>query len=127
MNIIMRRLFILLILTCLSFNSGLLAEEFVAKHGSYEIDGKKNKISDVRGFPSFDAEYQQGKDVVIIRSSAGYMTLTKGNFFYFYKGVHKGLIVTTHAYVTNGKISHIVYEESNKTSDKKVILNYYKK
>ena len=123
----MKRFLILLCLVCIYGSTDLQAEEFIARHGSYEINGKKNKISDVRGFPSFDAEYQQGQDVVTIKSSAGSMILKKGNFFYTYRGIHKGLIVTTTAYVTNGKISHIVYEEWDKTNDKKAIINYYKK
>ena len=92
-----------------------------------KINGKNNKISDVRGFPSFDAEYQQGQDVVTIKSSAGSMILKKGNFFYSYRGVHKGLTITTTAYVTNGKISHIVYEELDKANNKKATVNYYNK
>lgn len=117
--------FVALLLIC---STNLSAEEFVAKHGTYEINGKNNKISDVRGFPSFDAEYQQGQDVVTIKSSVGSMILKKGNFFYSYRGVHKGLMtITTTAYVTNGKISHIVYEELDKANNKKATVNYYKK
>ena len=116
--------FAALLLIC---SANLKAEEFVAKHGSCEINGKKNKITDVRGFPSFDAEYQQGQDVVTIKSSAGSMILKKGNFFYSYRGVHKGINITTTAYVTDGKISHIVYEEWDKANNKKATINYYKK
>lgn len=105
----------------------LMAEEFIAKHGTYEVNGKKNEISNIKSFPSFDAEYQQWQDVVTIKSSAGSMILKKGNFFYSYKGVHKGLTITTTAYVTNGKISHIVYEELDKANNKKATVNYYKK
>ena len=123
----MKKILILLCVACLFGITTLRAEEFVAKHGSYEINGKNNKISDVRGFPSFDAEYKQEQDVVTIKSSAGFMTLKKGNFFYSYRGVHKGLIITAYAYVTNGKISHIVYEEWDKVNNKKATVNYYKK
>lgn len=105
----------------------LMAEEFIAKHGTYEVNGKKNEISNIKSFPSFDAEYQQWQDVVTIKSSAGSMILKKGNFFYSYRGVHKGLTITTTAYVTNGKISHIVYEELDKANNKKATVNYYKK
>lgn len=124
---IRRRLLVLLSVACLYSYPDLRAEDFVAKHGSYEINGKKNKISDVRVFPSFDAEYQQGQDVVTIKSSAGSMILKKGNFFYSYRGVHKGLTITTTAYVTDGKISHIVYEEWDKANNIKATINYYKK
>lgn len=124
---IRRRLLVLLCVACLYSYPDSRAEDFVAKHGSYEINGKKNKISDVRVFPSFDAEYQQGQDVVTIKSSAGSMILKKGNFFYSYRGVHKGLTITTTAYVTDGKISHIVYEEWDKANNKKATINYYKK
>ena len=123
----MKKLLVLLCVACLNSNIDLRAEDFVAKHGSYEINGKKNKISDIRSFPSFDAEYQPGQDIVTIKSSAGFMILKKGNFFYSYKGVHKGMTITTTAYVTNGKISHIVYEEWDKANNKKAIINYYKK
>ena len=105
----------------------LMAEEFIAKHGTYEVNGKKNEISNFKSFPSFDAEYQQWQDVVTIKCSAGSMILKKGNFFYSYRGVHKGLTITTTAYVTNGKISHIVYEELDKANNKKATVNYYKK
>lgn len=124
---IRRRLLVLLCVACLYSYPDLRAEDFVAKHGSYEINGKKNKISDVRVFPSFDAEYQRGQDFVTIKSSAGSMILKKGNFFYSYRGVHKGINITTTAYVTDGKISHIVYEEWDKANNKKAIINYYKK
>jgi len=105
----------------------LTAEEFIAKHGTYEVNGKKSEISNIKSFPSFDAEYQQWQDVVTIKSSAGTLILKKGLFFYGYSGRHKGLVVTARAYVEDGKLVQIVYEESDELNNMKATVNYYKR
>lgn len=107
--------------------TNLIAEEFVAKHGSYEKNGQKIKIADLSSFPSFNAEYQQAKDVVTIKSSAGNLVLNKGNFFYLCKGVRNGVMITATAYVQNGKLEHIVYEEYDSANNIKATISYYRK
>lgn len=117
-------LFVLLLLIC---STDLRAEEFIAKHGTYEVNGKKSEISNIKSFPSFDAEYQQWQDVVTIKSSAGTLILKKGLFFYGYSGRHKGLVVTARAYVEDGKLVQIVYEEFDELNNMKATVNYYKR
>ena len=64
MNITIKRFFTFFSLLFLIGNTNLIAEEFVAKHGSYEKDGQKIKITDLSNFPSFNAEYQQLNNIV---------------------------------------------------------------
>ncbi|MBR5147079.1 MAG: hypothetical protein IKW54_05590 [Bacteroidales bacterium] len=127
MNITIKRFFTFFSLLFLIGNTNLIAEEFVAKHGSYEKNGQKIKITDLSNFPSFNAEYQQSKDVVTIKSSAGNLVLNKGNFFYSCKGVRNGVMITATAYVQDGKLEHIVYEEYDSTNNIKATISYYRK
>ncbi len=62
--------YIFLIALFIICNTNLRAEEFVAKHNSYEINREITQICNVREFPIFDAEYQQRQDIVAIKSSA---------------------------------------------------------
>lgn len=123
----LKRLFAIFCMVFVVSNTNLIAEEFVAKHGTYEVNGKTTKITDLGNFPSFNAEYQQAKDVVTIKSSAGNLVLNKGNFFYSCKGVRNGVNITATAYVQDGKIGHIVYEEWDKASNIKATISYYRK
>ncbi|MBR5237097.1 MAG: hypothetical protein IKV26_00120 [Paludibacteraceae bacterium] len=119
--------FLLLLLAVFICSISLIAEEFVAKHASYEKDGKKIEVNDLSAIPSFYADYYLKEDVVRIKCSAGNLVLTKGVFFYGYKGVHKGIVVTVRAYVENNKLEQIVYEELDERTRMTAIVSYYKR
>lgn len=122
---ILKRLF--LIFSLVFCYSCLQAEEFVAKRAAYEKDGKKIELNDLRAIPSFNADYYLKEDVVRVKCSAGNLVLTKGLFFYGYKGVHKGIVVTVRAYVENNKLEQIVYEELDERTGMTAIISYYKR
>ena len=124
---IMKRFFTLF---CLLFSiciTTLKAEEFIAKRGSYEKNGQKIEIKNLSGLPPFYADFHSAENVVKIKCSAGNLVLKKGNYFYAYRGVHKGLIITATAHVENNIIKSIIYEEWDKANDIKAIISYYKK
>ena len=123
----MRRLTILLCFIFSLCTTTLRAEEFVAKYATYEKDGQRIELSDTKLFPSFNAEYKQRENIVILRSSAGNLILTKATYGYSYSGIHKGIAITATAYLTNGKITKIVYEEYDKVNKMKAKVDYYKR
>ena len=105
----------------------LMAEEFVPKHACIEKNGQKIEVKDLSGLPAFYADYYHNEDVVKINSSAGHLTLKKGTFFYSCRGMRNGLLITATAYVSNGKIEKIVYEEYDKSKNITATTNYFKK
>ena len=116
------------LLTILLFSlPNLMAEEFVPKHASFEKDGKKIELKDLSNYPVFNADYYPSEGIVRIKSSAGNLILKKGIFFYGYSGKHKGLTVTARAYVEDGKLVQIVYEEFDELNNMKATINYYKR
>lgn len=127
----MKKLFFLLCVVFLygttNGTTNLRAEEFVAKRATYEKDGKKIELNDLSNVPSFYANYYPKEDIVKVRCSAGNLVLTKELFFYGYKGVHKGIVVTVRAYIKNNKLEQIVYEELDETKGMIAIINYYKR
>ena len=122
-----RLLFISMVLLFCTTN--LMAEEFVAKRASVEKNGQTLEIDkkDLKGLPPFYVDHYSSEGVVKIRCSAGNLILKKGIFFYGYSGMHKGLHITARAYVENGNLDQITYEEWDKSKNAKVILHYYKK
>ena len=123
----MKRFYTILFALLFVSISNLKAEEFIATRGTYEQNGKSIELSDLSNFPSFYADYYPNEDAVKIKCSAGNLVLKRGTFFYAYRGVYKGLIVTATAHVENGSIKSIVYEELDKAKDIKAILSYSKK
>lgn len=125
----MKRLLLFLSMFILFCTTNLMAEEFIAKRASIEKNGQSVDIdkNELKGLPSFYADYQPNEGVVKIRCNAGNLVLKKGIFFYGYSGMHKGLHITARAYVENGKLEQITYEEWDKSINAKVILHYYKK
>ena len=123
----LKRFFTLICLLLLVCASNLRAEEFIAKRGIYEKKGQKTEVRNLSGLPHFHADYYPNENVVKIKCNAGNLILKRGTFFYAYRGAHKGLVITASAYVENGDIESIVYEEWDKTNDVKAILTYYKK
>lgn len=124
---IMRRFFLLLSIALFFCCGTLKAEEFVPKRASIENNGQKIEVKDLSKLPVFSADYYRNEDVVKISSSAGHLTLKKGNFCYSCRGMRNGLLITATAYVSNGKIEKIVYEEWDRAKNAKAILYYYKK
>ena len=125
----MKRLFIFLSMTFLFCTTNLMAEEFVVKRASIEKNGQVIEVdkNELKRLPPFHADYQPNEGVVKIKCSAGNLVLKKGIFFYGYSGMHKGLHITARAYVENGELEQITYEEWDKAKNAKVILHYYKK
>ena len=123
----MKRLLFLLCVACLCSHTGLRAEEFVAKRATYEKDGSRIELKDLSGIPVFNADYYPSEGIVKIKSRAGNLILKKGIFFYGYSGKHKGLTVTARAYVEDGKLVQIVYEEFDELNNMKATINYYKR
>ncbi len=123
----MKKNIILLSLLLFFCCSTLMAEEFVPKHASFEKDGKKIELKDLSDYPVFYADYYPSESVVKIKSSAGNLILKKGLFFYGYSGKHKGLVITARAYVEDGKLVQIVYEEIDELNNMKATINYYKR
>ena len=119
--------FVMLFSILLCFLPNLAAEEFVPKHASIQQNGQTIEVKDLSGLPSFNADYNPQDDVVKIRCSAGNLTLTKGLFYYGCSFVKQGLHITARAYVENGKLEQIVYEEWDRTKNITVVANYYKK
>ena len=105
----------------------LMAEEFVPKYASIENNGQRIEVKDLGGLPAFYADYYHNEDVVKISSTAGRLTLRKGNFFYSCRGMRNGLLITATAYVSGGKIEKIIYEEYDKSRNITVIVSYFKK
>lgn len=124
---IMRRFFLLLSIALFFCCGTLKAEEFVPKRASIENNGQKIEVKDISKLPVFYADYYHNEDVVKISSSAGHLTLKKGNFFYSCRGMRNGLLITATAYVSNGKIEKIVYEEYDKSKNMTAVINYFKK
>lgn len=124
---IMKRFVTLFCLVFLFCITNLKAEEFIAKRGTYEKNGQKIEIKNLSELPSFYADFHSAVNVVKIRCSAGNLVLKKGNYFYAYRGTHKGLLITATAHVENNIIKSIIYEEWDKANDIKAIISYYKK
>ena len=89
-------------------------------------EGQKVEITELSKFPSFYVEYRPEENIVIIQCSAGRLVLKKGIFFYGYSGTHKGLRITARAYVENGKLEQIVYEEYNEFNNVTASISYFK-
>lgn len=123
----MNKLVIFISLAFLFCYNNLMAEEFVPKRASIEQNGQKTEVKDVKGLPTFHADYYSDEDVVKISSSAGHLTLKKGTFFYSCRGMRNGLLITATAHVNNGKIEKIVYEEYDKSKNMTAVINYFKK
>ena len=125
----MKRLFLFLSMALFFYTTNLMAEEFVVKRASIEKNGQVIEVdkNELKGLPPFHADYQPNDGIVKIRCSAGNLILKKGIFFYGYSGMHKGLHITARAYVENGNLDQITYEEWDKSKNAKVILHYYKK
>lgn len=123
----MKKITILLSLLLFFCCGTLMAEEFVPKRASIENNGQKIEVKDLSKLPVFYADYYRNEDVVKISSSAGHLTLKKGNFFYSCRGMRNGLLITATAYVSNGKIEKIVYEEYDKSKNMTAVINYFKK
>jgi hypothetical protein len=104
-----------------------MAEEYIAKKGTIETNGKVIQVKDFRNIPTFDVKYDKSQDVIKIKSSAGNVVLKKENSYYSCYGLKKGFYITFKATVYNGKIDSIVYEEREKNTNVKIILIYYKK
>ena len=121
----LRKLLAVTILTFFTSSANLMAEVFIPKHATCEKNGKAIKISDLSGFPSFNADFYPSEHIVKIKCSAGNLILKKGTFFYAYRGVHKGLTITATATVQNNKLESIVYEEWDRGKNTKVIISYY--
>ena len=119
--------FVMLFSILLCFLPNLAAEEFVPKHANIQQNGQTIEVKDLSGLPSFNADYNPQDDVVKIRCSAGNLTLTKGLFYYGCSFVKQGLHITARAYIENGKLEQIVYEECDRTKNITVVANYYKK
>jgi hypothetical protein len=116
------------LLTILLFSlPNLMAEEFIAKRAIYEKDGSRIELKDLSGIPVFYADYYPSESIVKIKCSAGNLVLKKGIFFYGYSGKHKGLKVTARAYVEDGKLTQIVYEEVDELNNMKSTISYYRK
>ena len=109
--------FVMLFSILLCFLPNLAAEEFVPKHASIQQNGQTIEVKDLSGLPSFNADYNPQDDVVKI----------KGLFYYGCSFVKQGLHITARAYIENGKLEQIVYEECDRTKNITVIANYYKK
>lgn len=122
----MKRISLLLCLTFL-FCANLMAEEFVAKRATYEKDGEKIELKDLSGIPIFHADFYPSDRIVKIKCSAGTLILKEGLFFYAYSGKHKGLTINARAYIENGKIDQIVYEEVDEVNKMKATIDYFKK
>ena len=125
----MKRLFLFLSMALFFCTTNLMAEEFVVKRASIEKNGQVIEVdkNELKGLPPFHADYQPNDGIVKIRCSAGNLILIKVIFFYGYSGMHKGLHITARAYVENGNLDQITYEEWDKSKNAKVILHYYKK
>lgn len=109
--------------------SSLNAEEFIAQKVTFEKKGKQVEIGnlDLSGLPIFFVDYDPKTETIKIKCSAGTLILKKGLFCYGYCGVHKGMDIAIRAYLKNGNIEYIVYEEWDKIEGVKVITHYYKK
>lgn len=118
---------VLLFAVCLYNNTDLRAEEFVAKRATYEKDGSQIELKDLSGLPVFYADYYPSESIVKVKCRAGNLILKKGIYFYGYSGKHKGIFVTAKAYVEDGKLVQIVYEEFDESNNMKAIISYYKK
>ena len=116
---------IVLLFTCIC--TELRAEEFVAKSAVYEIKGEKIELSDLSSMPKFQVYHHPKEGIVEIQSSAGRLILKQGIFCYGYSGVHKGMRISARAYLENGKLTHIVYEEFDEYNKAKATINYYAK
>ena len=116
-----------LLLTILYFilSGNMSAEKFIPKRASLEKEGQKVEITELSKFPSFYVEYRPEENIVIIQCSAGRLVLKKGIFFYGYSGTHKGLRITARAYVENGKLEQIVYEEYNEFNNVTASISYF--
>ena len=117
-----------LLLTILYFilSGNMSAEKFIPRRASLEKEGQKMEITELNKFPSFQADYRPEENIVIIQCSAGRLVLKKGIFFYGYSGTHKGLRITARAYVENGKLEQIVYEEYNEFNNVTASISYFK-
>lgn len=114
---------------CLAFlhSTNLIADEFVAKRATYEKDGEKIELKDISGIPVFHADFYPSDRMVKIKCSAGTLILKEGLFFYGYSGKHKGLTINARAYIENGKIDQIVYEELDEVNNMKATIDYFRK
>lgn len=119
----------IVLLICISFLfcTNLMAEEFSAKRATYERNGEKIELKDLSGIPVFHADYYPSDRIVKIKCSAGTLILKEGLFFYAYSGKHKGLTINARAYIENGKIDQIVYEEVDDVNNMKATIDYYRK
>ena len=104
-----------------------MAEEFFAKRATYEKNGEKIELKDLSGIPVFHADYYPSDRIVKIKCSAGTLILKEGLFFYGYSGKHKGLTINARAYIENGKIGQIVYEEVDEVNKMKATIDYFRK
>lgn len=118
---------ILLICVAFLFSTNLMAEEFVAKRATYEKDGEKIELQNLSGVPVFHADFYPSERIIKIKSSAGTLILKEGLFFYGYNGKHKGLTINARAYIENGKIEQIVYEELDEINNMKATISYFRK
>lgn len=123
----MKKISILLGLMLFFCCGTLMAEEFVPKYASIKNNGQRIEVKDLGGLPAFYADYYHNEDVVKISSTAGRLTLKKGNFCYSCRGIRNGLLITATAYVSGGKIEKIIYEEYDKSRNITVIVSYFKK
>ena len=121
-----QHLTLLLTILCLILGGKMSAEKFIPKRASLEKEGQKVEITELSKFPSFHAEYRPKENIVVIQCSAGRLVLKKGIFFYGYSGTHKGLRITARAYVENGKLEQIVYEEHDEYYNVTASISYFK-
>ena len=121
-----QHLTLLLTILCLILGGKMSAEKFIPKRASLEKEGQKVEITELSKFPSFHAEYRPKENIVIIQCSAGRLVLKEGIFFYGYSGTHKGLRITARAYVENGKLEQIVYEEYDEYNNVTASISYFK-
>ena len=119
----------IVLLLCIAFlySTNLMAEEFFAKRATYEKNGEKIELKDLSGIPVFHADYYPSDRIVKIKCSAGTLILKEGLFFYGYSGKHKGLTINARAYIENGKIDQIVYEEIDEVNKMKATIDYFRK
>ena len=117
---------LLLTILCLILSGNMSAEKFSPRRASLEKEGQKIEITELNKFPSFQADYRPEENIVIIQCSAGRLVLKKGIFFYGYSGIHKGLRITARAYVENGKLEQIVYEEYDEYNNVTASISYFK-